>query len=55
MVSVCLAWVVVVWGVRVGVRVDFIQTPSVPVGVPDGGGPLDQWLDIMVSVLIALC
>ena len=34
---------------------DFIHSPAVPVGVPDGGGPLDHWLDIMVSVSIALC
>ena len=49
LVPLCLGVVRFVRGV------DFIHAPSVPVGVPDGGGPLDHWLDIMVSVSIALC
>ena len=57
LVPLCLG-VVRVGVVRVGVvrvvrGVDFIHSPSVPVGVLDGGGPLDHWLDMVVS--IALC
>ena len=50
LVPLCLAGVVpVCLGVVRCVRgVDFIHSPSVPVGVPDGGGPLDHWLDMVV-------
>ena len=56
LVPLCLAGVVpvflvpvfLVWVVRCVRGVDFIHSPSVPVGVPDGGGPLDHWLDMVV-------
>ena len=52
LVPLCLAGVVpVCLGVVRCVRgVDFIHSPAVPVGVPDGGGPLDHWLDMVVLV-----
>ena len=65
LVPLCLG-VVRVGVVRVVRGVDFIHSPAVPVGVPDGGGPLDHWLDmvvyglsmvvdLVVTVLIGVC